>query len=326
MLSRLPRRVAATLANPTMLARLLRTLIVLNWALVIGWGMSWWSRSPLVAVAGALFVLNAHAPTLAFQFVWMWRSNRTDPAPRASMSQVVRAWWQETAVARRVFGWEQPFRSRRVPDSTAGSPRRRPGVAGVVLIHGFVCNRGFWTPWLEDLQARGACFEAVNLEPVFASIDQYVGAVDAAVMRLTALTGRPPVLVCHSMGGLVARAWLRSGPNADRVRHVVTIGTPHAGTALAAWSTVPNGRQMQQASKWLAALEADEALSRQPPFTCWYTNCDNIVFPCSTATLPRAVNRLRPGLAHVALAFDDEVMRASMELIVTPPAGGEASV
>ena len=50
-------------------------------------------------------------------------------------------------------------------------------------------------------------------------------------------------------------------------------------------------------------------------FTCWYTNCDNIVFPASTATMPGADNRLVRGVAHVELAFHPQVMRDSMALI-----------
>ncbi|MEO7128769.1 MAG: alpha/beta fold hydrolase, partial [Rhodoferax sp.] len=220
---------------------------------------------------------------------------------------LARAWAGETVTAARVFGWWQPFRSRAVPDqlapACAGQQRR-----GIVLIHGFVCNRGVWTPWLRRLRASGHVFVAVNLEPVFGAIDDYTPIIEDAVQRVTQATGRTPLLVCHSMGGLATRAWLRAANGYARVHHVVTIGTPHHGTWLARSMGGANARQMRIGCDWQRQLERDLPLQQQALFTCWYSNCDNIVFPASTATLPGADNRLLRGVAHVQLALDRTVM------------------
>ena len=90
---------------------------------------------------------------------------------------------------------------------------------------------------------------------------------------------------------------------AQRVCGVVTIGTPHHGTWLAHFSHVTNGRQMQIGGDWLRTLEAREAGQARPPFVCWYSNADNIVFPATTATLPGADNRHLPGVPHVPWPF-----------------------
>jgi hypothetical protein len=50
------------------------------------------------------------------------------------------------------------------------------------------------------------------------------------------------------------------------------------------------------------------------PFTCWYSNCDNVVFPASTATLEGADNRLIAGAGHIDLAFRDDVMAHTFAL------------
>ena len=187
----------------------------------------------------------------------------------------------------------------------------------MVLVHGFVCNRGVWTPWLRELQRRGVPYATVNLEPVFGSVDEYAPLIDAAVARATAATGLPPLLVGHSMGGLAIRAWLRaSGNNAmQRVHHIVTLGTPHHGTWLARFSPLTNGMQMQLSSDWLRQLAADESAAHHQRFTCWYSNADNIVFPASTATLPGADNRHIAGVPHVALAFHPKVMADTLKLL-----------
>ena len=139
------------------------------------------------------------------------------------------------------------------------------------------------------------------------------------------ITGRAPVLVCHSMGGLVARAWLRAGchdasgavPRIDRVARIVTLGSPHRGTWLARASGTPNGRQMRIDSAWLQQLASDSDAAWHARFVCWYSDCDNIVFPVTTAALQGADNRLCPGVAHVALAFDARVMDSTLTSLRT---------
>ena len=172
-------------------------------------------------------------------------------------------------------------------------------------MHGFVCNRGIWNAWLECLRARDVPCVAVNLEPVFGSIDDYSAAIDAGIKRLTQATGVAPLIVAHSMGGLAVRHWWvkREGVG---VHHVITIGTPHHGTWLARFALTANGIQMQRGSPWLQALAAREPAGRAGHFTCFYGHCDNIVFPPSTATLAGANNRHLVGVAHVHMASRPE--------------------
>ena len=74
---------------------------------------------------------------------------------------------------------------------------------------------------------------------------------------------------------------------------------------------------MRQHSDWLATLERAEASRPLPPFTCWYSDCDNIVFPPSTAMLFGADNRLLAGRAHVAMAFDAQLLAQSLAIVET---------
>jgi hypothetical protein len=302
------------------------TFTVLTCALAwLGWH---WRDSPGVAVAGFIAIAMAHSAFLAVEFVALRFISRGDPAPRPTWGELARSWLHETVMAPRVFCWRQPFRWREIPDQlepAASGPARR----GAVFIHGFVCNRGFWNPWLKELCARGHSFVAVNLEPVFGSIDEYVPIIDEAVRRITDATGVAPVLVCHSMGGLAARAWLRAMAADARVHHVITIGSPHHGTWVARFSHLTNGRQMRQQSDWLQRLEQGVDPKRNALFTCWYSNCDNIAFPASTGSLPGADNRLVRGAAHVELGFHHAVMAESLARITAevaqPPTGAASS-
>jgi triacylglycerol lipase len=289
-----------------MLARLLRVWVAALIAIAIlcvgsmlsaGW--PWW-----LALACGVAVINVQALALAAEFALL---SRVDPGPgirRPTAGALVAAWWGEVRTALQVFCWRQPFRAKALPNRlqrSAGAKR------GVVLVHGFVCNRGLWNPWMRRLGESDTPFVAIDLEPVFAAIDAYVHTIDEAVAQMHALTGRPPVIVAHSMGGLAVRAWLRDRRSEHSVHSVVTIGTPHDGTWLARLAITANARQMRRSSPWLRALAAGESTRRRALFTCFFGHCDNIVFPASTAMLPGADNRHLPGVAHLHMAFHPAV-------------------
>jgi len=255
------------------------------------------------ALGGAALVVFGYALVLGLEFALLRFSHADDPTPRASTAQLLRAWCGEIAHAPLVFCWRQPFYSRRWPDHLPADARGR---RGVLLVHGFVCNRGIWNPWLQRLHEQNIPCVAVNLEPVFGSIDQYADTIGAAVASLESATGMPPVVVAHSMGGLAVRRWWSLPGNHGRLHHAITIGTPHAGTWLARFALTPNGHQMRRSSMWLQALAAGEPADHAARLTCFYGHCDNIVFPPSTATLPGADNRHLPGIAHVHMASRPE--------------------
>lgn len=296
-----------------MLARLQQIITLSLFAVALAWMLEYWSTSRFAAVSGFVVIVLGYSAFLAAEFLAMRIVGGAGTTPRPRVGQLLKAWIGETLMAPRVFFWRQPFRANAIPDQCP-SPHSQ-GRRGVVLIHGFFCNRGFWTPWLKRLQEAGHPFIAVNLEPVLGSIDDYGTLIESAVQNVTNVTGRPPVLVCHSMGGLAARAWLRRYGGAARVHHVITIGTPHQGTWLGRFSRVTSGSQMELSSAWLGKLVEDEAPANRSRFTCWYSNCDNIVFPAATATLAGADNRLVEGVAHVQLAFHGRVVDGSLAII-----------
>ena len=293
------------------------------------WLLWFLPHHPLWAAAGVLAMTFGFTGLIALEFAVLYVFGfgarpglRQGATSDATALQLLRAWWGECVVSFQFGSWWAPFRANAQPDFLPAKPT---GQRGVVLVHGYVCNRAIWMPWFPRLRRDGHAYVAVSLEPVFASIDSYAPTVEAAVQAVTHATGLPPVLVCHSMGGLVARAWLRSGShNATRIHHVITIGSPHHGTWLGRWNSAyatPNALQMAQNSPWLQALEADEMQHLHSSdtsfrnFTCFYSHCDNIVFPLETATLAGADNRHVPGVAHVAMVVDKNVMNPSFALV-----------
>lgn len=300
------------MAARSQLARQLQAYCVLLGACAPAW-LAWrWNDAPAQAVAGASVVLLGGPIVLGIEFLLLRWLGRSPHVPPPSASQLLQAWGSECVHFYRTFCWRQPFRWQAAPDDLDNAW----GKTGIVLVHGFFCNRGFWTPWLRRLRAEAIPTVTVNLEPVFGSIDDYAPALADAISRMNKATGRPAVVACHSMGGLAFRAWWRASGQAGDVEHVITIATPHHGTWLGRFSRRPNGRQMRLHSDWLARLAGHEARHPLPPLTCWFSNCDNIVFPCATAMHDRAdSNRFVPGQAHVALAFHPDVFQHCIALV-----------
>ncbi len=261
------------------------------------WGAAW-----ALAVAALLPLV------LAVEFALLELANHRDPAPRASVLELCSAWCAESLTAWRVFGWQQAWRVHAEPDHlpapSHAQPQAQCGRVGVVLVHGYCCNRGLWNRWMPRLRALGVPFIAVTMEPPFGAIERGVPAIEGAVAALLQATGRAPVLVGHSMGGLAIRAWLktqRQAPANVRWQRAITLGSPHHGTWLARFAHTRNGRQMRQANPWLSALAAEEDAGLTAQFICFYSHADNIVFPASTATLPGADNRHLRAQGHVQM-------------------------
>ncbi len=303
-----------------MLAWIQRLITAFLLVAACAWVVYFKDTSPASAIIGFLLIALGYTGFLALEFVLLRFVNRSDPAPQPTALELLRAWAGESRVAPAVFCWRQPFRSNAIADNVA-LPGAVHGKRGVVFIHGFFCNRGFWTPWLKRLQGSGHAFVALSMEPVFGSIDDYSPQIEAAVEQVRLASGMPPLLVCHSMGGLAARAWLQTMKAEARVHHVVTIGTPHGGTWLARFSHGVNGMQMRLASSWQSGLDLNMPADRHTLFTCWYSNSDNIVFPASTATLPGADNRLLRAVAHVQMAFEPQLMDKTLGLLFETQSG-----
>jgi pimeloyl-ACP methyl ester carboxylesterase len=198
----------------------------------------------------------------------------------------------------------------------------------VLMLHGYGANSGYWKPFATLLAQDRISHAAIDLEPILADIDDYAKHIEHEVANLLMATGASQViLLCHSMGGLAARAWIRRyGPT--RVARVITLGTPHFGSTLAGYGMGRNAMQMQnnggEPSAWLAQLAASETDEVRALFVSISTQHDNIVAPQSSAILPGANNRMVNLIGHVALGFDQAMNRQTLDLIHVARGAGQA--
>jgi triacylglycerol lipase len=256
-------------------------------------------------------LINANNFRIARQF--------SSPIPlpyQLSLTQAIKLFLTEFTASMISTSWAMPFKifATRVAQEPAGLP--------VLLIHGYGCNSGYWNSLSRRLTQENITHHAVDLEPVLGSIDGFVPIIHRAIEGLLKTSGQDQiVIVAHSMGGLVARAYLRDYGMA-RIAKVITLGTPHHGTVIANFGRGLNSRQMERSpdlagtpSAWLSALEQAENPAARSLFVSIYTLHDNIVFPQTTAHLPGARNIELYGIGHVALASTLSVQQSILQEI-----------
>lgn len=270
----------------------------------LGWKLGGWPA----ALGLGLLLGNLRSVSLLSLFLALAVINRQH---RPSALHLLRAWWGEVWALEQSFGWRQPFAAHRHADSLPEGTGKR----GVLLLHGFSCNRGLWNGWMPELRRLGVPHIALTLEPIHGSIDSYADAIEQAIVQLEAATGQPPMLLAHSMGGLASRAWWRKYGREGRIGGLVTLGSPHAGTVMAFGAPMLNARQMRRRSAWLQGLGQD--LSKMPTPHCFFSDCDQIVCPAETATLPGARNVFLAGRGHLQLVDDPQVRTEVLALLQT---------
>ncbi len=283
-----------------MLARYLRRLLFIQ--LVLGGLLSWWVTrqlevSPGWAVLGALLLPVTLIKVIGFI-----------AAVRSHVPGSNGLWWRaligENWAMVRLGLLEMPWSFHPPRVLPAIGPER---LIPVVLVHGYVCNHRIFDRMAGDLRQAGHPVLAVDLEPVFASIDDYAPLVEAAVERLCRETGASQVaLVGHSMGGLVIRVWMRQF-GSTRAARILTLGTPHGGTRADLYPFSPNSLQMVWESAWLKALSSSDTSDGRALMQIALSPQDAIVFPQREQILPGVPVTVFEGLGHVELCFNSKV-------------------
>ena len=268
------------------------------WAIphIAAGGSPWWyAAGALVVYAGALVAFT----TLWFSLAWVHRARRPE-AMQIGAAASLRLYWNELRAIARSGPRMALYRLLRDPPAaTAALP--------VLLVHGVLCNAGALAGLRADLIARGiGPVYTFSYGPPLASIDVFSDQLAARVGIILSETGASRLaIVGHSMGGLVARDYLRRYGGAT-VDIVMTLGSPHHGSVHAYLFPGSCLEQMRPASRWLAELNG-EPLPRGVRFVSLWSWHDSMVAPQTSARLDGAENIELRGIGHNALIGDRQV-------------------
>ncbi|MGB8020795.1 MAG: alpha/beta fold hydrolase [Candidatus Nanopelagicales bacterium] len=183
----------------------------------------------------------------------------------------------------------------------------------IILIHGVVDNRSVFTVLKRGLRRRGfGRIITLNYSPLTDDVRVVAGRLGALVEAVCAETGYERVhVIGHSMGGLVARYYVQRMGGDTRVHTLVTLGTPHVGTAPAHLFPHPVARQMRTGSDITSELAAP-APGCSTRFVAIWSDLDQMIIPKENARIEHADlnarNVLVKSVGHNSLPVDGRVV------------------
>lgn len=237
---------------------------------------------------------------------------RDFPASERPASRLV----AKEVAALALFSLLHPFGWRAQHQRTA----RRPNQRTVVLVHGYGGNRTTFLPLRAYLRVHG-------VRQILAFDYRASGGTESAARALRdflrrSVRGGRVDLVCHSLGGLVARVYLEQLGGSRRVDRCITLGTPHKGTYNAYWLASRVGRELRPDSPLLERLAASQATGSVVQYTSIVAGSDNMVIPRIFAAGDDLVHV--PDVGHLGMLFSPAVFRAVLDRLLPAQEGAAA--
>jgi pimeloyl-ACP methyl ester carboxylesterase len=224
---------------------------------------------------------------------------------RLNARRWVKAVLVESMASLKLITLLQPWAPRPDGIRLAGKNWRKKKPLPVLLVHGYLCNSAVWAGTRALLDRADVSSHAITLEPAIGSIRSYSEAIHEAIDDLLAATGAPQVkIIAHSMGGVAVR-YHATEYGHHRIAGMMSIGSPHYGTALSTLGIGKNVKQMAWGSYFLKTLrEHPTDREFQSKIISLWSPQDNIVCPPVSSKLEFAKNIAVPGCGHVSVVND----------------------
>ncbi len=190
-------------------------------------------------------------------------------------------------------------------------PVSQAGAGPVVLVPGYGGGTGGLDSLASVLRDRGKDATVFRLPgDGKGDLDAQAAALGDTVTSVLKQSGAASVdIIGYSAGGVVARLWVRDHGGASLARRVITLGSPHHGTDVAALAgACPTAcRQLAPTSDLLAALNAGDETPPGPTYVSVWTTHDDVVEPPDSASLEGALD-----LTVQSVCPDDQVRHGGL--------------
>ncbi len=188
------------------------------------------------------------------------------------------------------------------PDQMTQAAVRLP----ILLVHGYGLNRACWLFFQTYLHTRGWPWVwAINHRPRSRPIPSYAESLSSKIDLLMAEAGADQVdVVAHSMGGIVT-AWYMTQLHGDqRVRRLITLGTPWRGTRTHVFGLRREARDLAPDAQVIQDIQGI-----QGDIVSIWSDTDHLVIPNDSATHPNLKNIQIPYLGHLEMMISARVFR-----------------
>ncbi|WP_257003762.1 lipase [Streptomyces sp. SA15] len=195
-----------------------------------------------------------------------------------------------------------------------GDPLPADSGIPVLLVHGLADGASVIPPLQRELRGDGVGpFTPVGCNAFGPDIRRAARALgDQVELACAGVGGRAAVVIGYSLGGLIARYYVQRLGGDAYVPLVITLATPHGGTATALLAPAhPLLRQLRPGSELLVEL-AEPAVGCRTRFVAFYSDLDEAVIPAGRGRIDhpdlRARNVLVPGVGHLTLPLHRPVI------------------
>ena len=182
----------------------------------------------------------------------------------------------------------------------------------IILVHGVIDNHTIFSLLRRALMRRGfGRTISLNYSPLTDDIRRVARRLGRLVESVCRETGYERVhIVGHSMGGLISRYYVQRLGGDARVHTLVTLGTPHQGSAPARFVPHNVARQLRPDSPIVAEL-AEPSRCTTRMVAVW-SDLDQMIIPKRSARIVHddlnARNVFVRGVGHMSLPVDGRVL------------------
>ncbi|MCH2154768.1 MAG: alpha/beta fold hydrolase [Opitutales bacterium] len=193
-------------------------------------------------------------------------------------------------------------------------------VGTIVCVHGIFDTRWVFKRMADRLADLGYDIFAPTMNGAggVASMQELAEQIDSLLKaEAIGVESKPFYIIGFSMGGIVSRTLLQCVNPALKPRALITLGTPHHGSALCMLFWGKGTRDMRPGSRHLRKLKESEATLDGTPCYSFWTPFDLMIIPARSSKWPRAENHTFRVPLHPWLLTDKTVFAAIQKVLET---------